>query len=556
MKTKSTISFLMLLSILFVFNCNHLCAQENAINIPDKQGTTIKGAILCDGVGIPDIRVSDGVITTTTDKNGYYWLPSKKHHGYVFYTIPGNYQPISVSNATPAFWSLLTKDNKTCEQHDFRLKEVNNDNYKLIVAADMHLANRKPSSTDDMNQFRNGFIDEVTPFIKEQELPIYTLVLGDMTWDYFWYSNNFGPKEYVQTVYDFPSPMFHVIGNHDYDPYVAEDDFKAEVKYKKALGPTYYSMNIGKVHYIILDNMKFINIGGKDGKLGKRNYSIEISDIQKQWLKEDLKAIKDKSTPIIAAFHCPASQNTNPSFEAKALKGKDAEVAAFHKLFSEFSDVQFMSGHTHVNANIEYNTNISMEHNIAAICETWWWSGKLSHFNVSKDGTPSGYKVFDIDDKNIKWYYKGINNDRNTQFCAYDMNEVKALFSSDTVKTNMEMTNRGNNDELLELPVNSVLLNIWDYDSKWKISVKENGKPLDTERILVRDPNHRLYFESTYIDNFGKVPNKSYWSAKSSHMFLVKTQSPTSSLEIIVTDRFGNEFKETMIRPKKMTASF
>ena len=556
MKNKSTCSLLLLLSFLFVFNCNPLFSQEQTINVPNKKGATIKGVIQSNGVGLPDIRVSDGIITTTTDKNGYYWLASKKYHGYVFYIIPGDYQPISVSNATPSFWATLTQNNKICEQHNFELKKVDNKEYMLIVAADMHLANRRPSSSDDMAQFKNGFIDEVTPFIEKQKIPIYTLILGDMTWDYFWYSNHYEPKEYVQTVYDFPSPMYHVMGNHDYDPYIADDDHKAEIKYKKALGPTYYSMNIGKVHYVILDNMKFVNTGAEEGKLGKRNYKMEFSEIQQQWLKEDLKAIKDKSTPIIVAMHCPTSSNTNETFEPKATRNQTEEVTTFRKLFTDFSDVQFMSGHTHVNANIEYNTNISREHNIAAVCETWWWSGKISDFNVSKDGSPSGYKVFMIDNRDIEWYYKGIYTDRNTQFCTYDVNQVKSLFASEPVKANLDKMNRGKEDEIQSLPANSILLNIWDYASQWKISVKENGKEIETERILVRDPNHRYYLENAYMENKKTVPNTSYWTSPCSHMFIAKTSSPTSTVEITVTDRFGNEFKETMVRPKNMKPSF
>ena len=40
-----------------------------------------------------------------------------------------------------------------------------------------------------------------------------------------------------------------------------------------------------------------------------------------------------------------------------------------------------------------------------------------------------------------------------------------------------------------------------------------------------------------------------------SHIFSVTASSATSTLEIKVTDRFGNEWSEQMVRPKAFTKS-
>lgn len=536
---------------------NTLSAQsltQGAAAIVDKTKATIKGKVECKGKPIEGVRVSDGVITTTTDKDGYYWLPSAKHHGYVFIVIPSGYQPVSECKVTPAFWASLQENATTCEQHNFELEKVDNDNHIILAAADFHLANRKMTSTNDMNQFRDGFLDETTRFINEQTLPVYTLVLGDMTWDYFWYSNNYMPQQYKETMSGYPSLMFHVMGNHDNDPYVA-DDFLSEIPYKKVLGPSYYSMNIGKVHYIILDNTIYLNDGGEEGKIGKRNYKRAITDIQIQWLKEDLAAIKDKSTPIVVAFHCPSAMNYTPDFTNQYLLENKKATRKFYDLFYGFANVQMMSGHTHVNANMEFDTNISMEHNIAAVCETWWWSAKLSGLNLCKDGSPSGYKIFDVKGKDFSWYYKGIYNARNKQFRTYDMNNVKTVLKDSEIAAILAKIDNGTDNELIRMPDNSVLINVWDYDSKWKISVKEDGKPLEVQRVYARDPLHRRYYEYLRSKQDGKAPGKEFCSMYNSHMFLVKTQSPKSTLDIVVTDRFGNQYKETMIRPKQFTAS-
>ena len=62
--------------------------QSIDLNVPDKPGMTIRGAVFCGEKAIQGAVVSDGVEVTTTDESGYYWLPSEKYHGYVFVTIP------------------------------------------------------------------------------------------------------------------------------------------------------------------------------------------------------------------------------------------------------------------------------------------------------------------------------------------------------------------------------------------------------------------------------------------------------------------------------------
>lgn len=520
------------------------------VTIPDKEDMTIKGVIYSGTQGLAGVRVSDGVNTTITDAEGFYWLPSDKYHGYVFICTPSGYQPATGTNVAPGFWSTLSEAATVVERHDFELKAVNQDKHIILAAADAHLANRGASSNDDMNQFNNGFMADARQFISSQSSPLYTFVLGDMSWDLYWYSKSYDIASYKKTMTSFTAPMYHVMGNHDNDPYVA-NDFKAEAKYKKEFGPSYYSMDIGKVHYVFLDNTIFINKGGKEGFVGERNYEKYLTDIQLNWLKEDLAAVTDKNTPIIVSFHCPSTSNYNSSFAVRKTFDPVSKTDEFHNCFSAFSNVHFLSGHTHYNANIQVSPNIR-EHNVAAVCETWWWAGKLTGQNVCKDGSPSGYKVFEVDGTNISWYYKGINQDRNKQFRTYDSNKVKEFFSrQDVINVISQIPGRKNDFALI--PDNSIILNIWDYDPSWTISVKEGNADLTATRTYMRDPLHVLCYDYTRTATSGYT--SSFLSNNNSHMFVIPTNSATGSLEITVTDSFGNIFKETMTRPKEFGKS-
>ena len=76
-------------------------------------------------------------------------------------------------------------------------------------------------------------------------------------------------------------PYFQVMGNHDYDMKFT-DDFEAAGAFRRIIGPTYYSFNLGDVHYVVLDNMYYIN------KNEDRSHDTYVDDEQLAWLKKDL----------------------------------------------------------------------------------------------------------------------------------------------------------------------------------------------------------------------------------------------------------------------------
>ena len=51
----------------------------------------------------------------------------------------------------------------------------------------------------------------------------------------------------------------------------------------------------------------------------------------------------------------------------------------------------------------------------------------------------------------------------------------------------------------------------------------------------------------------GAVPTSSFVTDPTTHLFKAVASSPTSTLEIKVTDVYGNVYTETMQRPKEFT---
>lgn len=519
-------------------------------NIPNIEGMTIKGVVYSDGVGIPNVVVSDGYEVTKTDANGIYYLPSQKKHGYVFISVPGNYEVPNSVNA-PQFFKKLA-GGSSVEQKDFSLTPVDNKKHVVLTMADWHLANRN----DDLSQFSDGILTDVNFTISNYQASgtkVYVLTLGDMTWDVYWYDNKFALDEYLPQMNKVNCTVFNLMGNHDNDPYTI-GDWNSESKFKNIICPTYYSFNLGEVHYIVLDDIEYINTGGSQGVVGARNYNDIIVSDQIAWLKKDLATLTDKNTPLVIAMHSPLYNNVKLDSNANPVNSIHLSNSnEFTSSLQSFTNVHIVSGHTHINYTVEASESLT-EHNTAAVSATWWWTGKNGYAgnHICKDGSPGGYGIWEMNGSDIKWYYKSSGYEKNYQFRSYDLNTVQinaanfAPNSTDAALAEYASVYANSNKN------NEVLINVWGYDSKWKIEVKEAGKSLDIKRVYVMDPLHIISYEAKRL-NVGATPTSSFLTGYTAHMFKATATSATSTLDITVTDRFGNIYSETMSRPKAFT---
>ncbi|MBD1429623.1 calcineurin-like phosphoesterase C-terminal domain-containing protein [Sphingobacterium sp. SGL-16] len=521
-------------------------------SIPDREGMTVKGTVHSNGQGVANVIVSDGIEFAVTDQNGVYYLPSAKKHGFVFITVPANYE-VSVINTIPQFFKRLAGLASATEIKDFELFPVNNENHVVAFMTDMHLANRN----NDLTQFQS-FIEDVKNVYEEykgQNKKFYGITLGDQTWDQYWYSNNFKLENYVDQIKSLEFPIYNVIGNHDYNPYVSANDWLGAAEYRKVLGPTYYSINIGRVHYIILDNMQWLNDGGSQGVVGERNYRDFLDQEQLTWLAKDLSYITDKSTPIVIATHVPLFTNPDQNGNFNNAMENTSELLA---AVSEFTNVKVATGHTHINyRNSPAGSNV-YEQNIAAVSATWWWTGATSAANhISRDGSPGGYAIWEMTGRNQQWYYKSIGFDKDYQFRSYDLNNIHITSATYTPSATDEFKGKvaGYAGEFATANKNNqVLINVWGYQDNWKVTVKENGNTLPVTRVRKKDPLHIISYEMQRL-NANAEPTSSFVTVNSAHLFLATASNATSTLEITVEDEFGNKYTETMVRPKAFTYS-
>src|SRR5690606_38031400 len=92
---------------------------------------------------------------------------------------------------------------------------------------------------------------------------------------------------------------------------------------------------------------------------------------------------------------------------------------------------------------------------------------------------------------------------------------------------------------------NEVLINGWGFGPGWTIAVSEGGTALPVTRVTALDPLHIVSYEAKRL-KAGAEPTSSFVTDPTAHMFKVVASGPPSTLEIKVTDAYGNVFTETM----------
>lgn len=499
----------------------------------------VYGKVTCDGTGVPDVLISDGIEIVKTRADGSYRLQSAKKWKYVFMITPSGYEP-SALGFLPRIHVPLTADTATKEEANFTLEKAQNDDYTLLVCGDIHLARR----TGDLAQFEK-VAEFMNKTIAEAPGKVYCLTLGDMTWDMYWIANNYGFSDYIQTMNQyFPTTtFFHTMGNHDNEMEVGGDLDKA-IKYTENLTPDYYSFNLGKIHYIVLDNMDFTGV--EPGEENRSKYAKNFTAEQLEWLKKDLSYV-DKSTPVFVTAHEPLARPSGLEWKEQ-LNGKDADLDTFIGLFNGYN-VRFLSGHTHNLFNKNWTSSF-VEHNSGAICASWWWSGYITPgIHIAQDGAPGGFTIWDVKGTECTHYYQAALQPREYQFRAYDMNQVKATITED-LSTHSGYPKYYNH--IQGYGDNIILVNVWDYDDDWKVEISENGTPLQVSEVGVYDP---LHIYAMTIPRLNKYNTTTFSTAKWRHFFQATASAPDSPVTVKVTDRFGNVYTEEMIRPKAFRVS-
>lgn len=475
-------------------------------------GVNIKGTAYLDGKPAFRIVISDGYEFTVTDEEGKYNLVSEKANGYVFAQTPAN-AVARVDRAIPQFFVHVSHDTGAVETADFRFDSCDNSKHRVIVVTDLHLSDNMMDADWSCTEY---FMPDLNATIDRTDVPCYIFTAGDQTTESRWaYGDLYDWREYIS---GWKCPIYHCMGNHDNNPKYVAADFESESTYKQVIGPNWYSLDIGGVHYVVLDDIVYDN----SPATSSRGYYVRVARHQLDYLKKDLAKV-DPSTPVVVFSHSPffltrGVEQVTPRFESYE------DIYDLVNCLDGFHEVHFLAGHTHVNHNMVVRPGF-MEHNIAASSGSTWLceyhTGTRTH--LGRDGVIGGYQIWDASGRELSWVHKSLGRPvEQGQFHVVDLNLVPEVWRETTVE-------------------NAVLINVYNWDEAWEVNVSEEGKTLKAVQVYRDDPVYMLAFPE-------KISSQTT-PAATDHLFMVQASSPTSTLEIEITDRFGNIYRKEMTRP-------
>lgn len=492
---------------------------------------TVRGVVTCNGVGVQGVVVTDGVNMTRTNKQGAYGLrTSSDESKLVYLTIPSGYEVPSTRGFLPYFYRRISSPTSidNVQQYDFTLKKVDNDHHIMIVSADMHIRNRAmiktttsttpsicpPANELDSTTFRRIYLAALRDYVKKlpSGVRVYGMNLGDMTQESHWTNSNKADIPNYITVLErgcMPIQTFHLIGNHDHDMaaqnITGEDDSAAELAYVASFGPTYYAFNIGKVHYVVLDNMKYINNGGD------RAFDIRLTQKQLDWIQKDADYMPADIEHIVIAWHCaafrrnPLASSPNPMTNANDVLDvyKDKNVP-----------ITIWAGHQHIaeTVSVPRSDVQATEYIHSAVCGAWWY------YPLSGDGAPSTFTVYDFDRGKLTGRTSVNFNDANEQFYRVYNSGLKNAYGKSVIH-----------------------INIWDWNTDWKFECRENGAAVPSTQLQQISRKDYLFVEAH--DNCGNgIEDFSFLSAYTTdHFFEYTPVTADADIEITATDEFGKQ---------------
>ncbi len=489
------------------------------------------------GKGIAGVAVSDGVNIVMTNADGFYSIDTNKKHGLVFVSTPSGYEPTVYHANRPKFWQMTTTPIEEDECINFRLHSKDDSRYAFITMADNQITNRP----GEVKCFRETSLPDINATItdlRNEGIEPFVIMLGDQAHDCYWEKNRYSLSEAYADLESINAPIYSVMGNHDQDP-TAMNDHDAALPWRRVVGPTYYSFNKGGAHFIMLDNIELTENSPQLSSDGECVYTCKIVAEQMEWLKKDLTLVKDKSAPLVIAMHAPLYSRPG-SKKPYAIENGEELIDAL----KDFENVNIISGHTHVSYKTDSPDGKIHDINYGAVCGSWWLNARVAlgnDNNICRDGTPSGYGIWQYSDGKFSNIYKGTGYDTNFQFRTYDLNMIE--FENEELSKDY-LPGREKNNE--------ILVNVWGYGPGWTVEVFENGKPLSVEQITTKDPMFILSCPVPYLA-LGKKLIGTVRPVNTAHMFKAKAKADNSSVEIRVTDNEGRVFTQFMERPKALT---
>lgn len=446
--------------------------------------------------GIPGVVVSNQKDAVQTDENGRYRIPITKET-IIFISKPAGYNIPRDENNLPKYFYIhqpkgspaglkfngIAPTGKLPRSIDFPLlKGETKDSFSAIIMGDPQT--KKPEEVD---YYRDDIITGLIGTTAD-----FYLALGDIMYD----DLNLYPRM-NRVVGQLGIPVYHVPGNHDTN-YRVPDHNNANETFRRFYGPDYYSFNVGKVHFVSLNTVKYKGWNKEENK--SKGYTGYVHEKQLTWLKNDLSFVPQDHL-VVLTMHIPISTEQD---EKPATMVTNRE--ALFEVLKNRKHLLALAGHMHFVEYMEFGPEqgwtgdaVFPSLTAGAGCGTWWHGPKSPAglpLGLGTDGTPNGHFLFTFEGNRYTYrFYPG----------------------STSPDEQMRINSPSGTLDPQELEGMQINVNVFAGTPRTIVTCElDNGTPFTMERTVMNDPFfQRLVKENkdAYIDWMKPVESFHTWTA-------------------------------------------
>ncbi len=371
-------------------------------------------------LGVPGVKVSNGLEVVLTNDGGYYELPVRPDMNLTVVQPAGWEVPVD-ERRLPQFFYVhkeggspeplrfggLEDTGPAPKAVNFPLRRKSDDlTFRVAVVGDS-----QTYANAEIGHFRDSVITNLLE--QSGQEPDFLLYVGDVVGD------DLGLLDRITEVGSaVGKPQWLVHGNHDLD-FDASDDAHSSDSWRQMIGPNYYAFEEGNALFVVLDNVVY-PCGEEDMKRPGREFCAEgerptyngrVPEEQMLWLENLLKHTP-KDRMVVLAHHIPFVSFADPD----STKHQTDNLPEIYRLIDGRKAVS-LSGHTHTTENhapgqmfdgwqravgIE---EIAFRHIVAGAASGSWYLGDLDHRGIPMSfqrlGAPRGVLLMDFEGS---WY--------------------------------------------------------------------------------------------------------------------------------------------------------
>ena len=446
--------------------------------------------------GVKGVAVSNGSEVVATGQDGGYEIELRPGD-VLFVTKPSGYAvPVNRDNL-PRFhyvhepggspdslglrYEGVRPTGPLPEAIDFPLTPVEEpERFDVILFADP-----QPQADAEVTFIRDDVVEELIGVDAA-----FGLTLGDIMYD----DLSLLPR-YNRIVAKIGIPWYNVPGNHDLN-YLAPDDDSSLETFKRVFGPTYFSFDVGRAHFVVLDTVYYHGSGEgfeEPQPRGQGSYEGRISERQLRWLANDLERVP-RDRLIVLAMHIPLISFNRSDNPARRVGNRE-------DLFALLEGRRYLlavAGHMHTTEHHYFGPEEGFHgheplhlHVISTVSGSWW-SGPFDErgipTTVQRDGTPNGFHVLAVDGNRARVRFQAAGKPADHQ--------MRIMLDSTFHRYSENVLRDTRMGELLGSPITSeqaaaaeVLVNLFDGGPNSRVVLRVGeGLPVEMKRVARSDP--------------------------------------------------------------------